>query len=52
MNQRKLNEKRVRHQIKIVDPPNNDDNALDLFVAQPSNDIPRNKLVEKLCRGL
>jgi len=33
MNQRKLNEKRVRHHIKIVNPPNNEDNGLDLFVA-------------------
>ena len=24
----------------------------DLFVAQPSDDIPRNKLTEKLTRGL
>ena len=33
-------------------PSKNDENGIELFVAQPSNDIPRNKLVERLCRGL
>lgn len=39
--------------IKIVEPPNVEEvEGPELFVAQPTNDIPRNKLVEKLCRGL
>ena len=42
----------VMAMIKIVAPSKNDENGLEFFVAQPSNDIPRNKLVERLCRGL
>ena len=37
----------------MMDPPSDeDDDGPELFVAQPTDDIPRNKLVEKLARGL
>lgn len=39
--------------IKLVDPgSDDDDDGPELFIAQPTDDIPRNKLVEKLARGL
>ena len=49
----KLGDRRVEQAIKVVDPGSDDDeDAPALFVAQPTDDIPRNKLVEKLARGL
>ena len=37
----------------MVDPGSDDeDDGPELFIAQPTDDIPRNKLVEKLARGL
>lgn len=47
--------KRSRHQqeVKHIDPPQEDDSdGPELFTANPSDDIPRNKLTEKLARGL
>lgn len=39
--------------IKVIDPGSEDDeNGPEQFIANPSDDIPRNKLVEKLARGL
>lgn len=39
--------------IKLIDPGSDDeDDGPELFIANPSDDIPRNKLVEKLARGL
>lgn len=53
INERKLKKSRAVPTIKVVDPASDDeDDGPDLFVAQPSDDIPRNKLVEKLARGL
>ena len=53
INERKLNKSRVNQNIKMMDPPSEeDDDGPELFVAQPTDDIPRNKLVEKLARGL
>ena len=45
--------KRKQPHVKILDPSSDDDdNGPELFQAQPSDEIPRNKLVEKLARGL
>jgi len=53
INGRNLNRTRVMPNIKLVDPASDDDDdGPELFVAQPTDDIPRNKLVEKLARGL
>jgi len=39
--------------VKVIDPSSEDeDGGPELFIAQPTDDIPRNKLVEKLARGL
>lgn len=39
--------------IKLIDPGSEDDDeGPELFIANPADDIPRNKLVEKLARGL
>ena len=49
----RLNKGRKQPNIKILDPSSDDDeNGPELFQAQPSDEIPRNKLVEKLARGL
>lgn len=49
----KLNKKRANPQIKVIDPDSDEDeDGPELFVAQPTDDIPRNKLVDKLARGL
>ena len=53
LNQRQL--KKIRHQLELkhIDPPQEDDSdGPELFTANPSDDIPRNKLTEKLARGL
>ena len=53
INARNLNRSRVMPNIKVVDPTSDDDDdGPELFIAQPTDDIPRNKLVEKLARGL
>lgn len=45
--------KRQRAKVKILDrQAESDDEGPELFTAQPSDDIPRNKLTEKLARGL
>jgi len=50
---RKLNAQRAQHNIKVIEPSSDeDDEGPELFIAQPTDDIPRNKLVEKLARGL
>lgn len=36
----------------VLDPEEKEDHAGDAFTANPSDDIPRNKLVEKLARGI
>lgn len=36
----------------VLDPEEKEDHAGDAFTANPSEDIPRNKLVEKLARGI
>lgn len=52
-NQRKLKKSRVVAKQKYVEPGSSDEeNGPELFIAQPTDDIPRNKLVEKLARGL
>jgi len=52
LNERKLDQ-RAQHQYKVIDPQSDtDDDGPELFIAQPTDDIPRNKLVEKLARGL
>ena len=39
--------------MRVIDPGSDDDeDGPSLFIAQPTDDIPRNKLVEKLARGL
>jgi hypothetical protein len=53
MNIRRLGNTRQTLKIKMLDPiSDQDDNGPELFTAQPSDDIPRNKLTEKLARGL
>ena len=53
INARKLKKGRAQPHIKMVDPGSDDeDDGPELFIAQPTDDIPRNKLVEKLARGL
>ena len=53
LNERKLDKSRAQHQYKVIDPQSDtDDDGPELFIAQPTDDIPRNKLVEKLARGL
>lgn len=48
-----MNPKRVSPHIKLIDPGSDDDEeGPELFIAQPTDDIPRNKLVDKLARGL
>jgi hypothetical protein len=43
----------VTQNIKVIDPSSDeDDDGPELFIAQPTDDIPRNKLVERLARGL
>ena len=53
MNTRRLNKSRVQNDVKLISPSSDeDDDGPELFIAQPTDDIPRNKLVEKLARGL
>lgn len=53
MNTRKLNKSRIQNDVKLISPSSDeDDDGPELFIAQPTDDIPRNKLVEKLARGL
>ena len=50
---RKLGRDRASHKIKVMSPKDDDDeNKPELFTANPSEEIPRNKLTEKLARGL
>jgi len=52
-NIRRLGNTRQALKTKILDPISHpDDDGPELFTAQPSDDIPRNKLTEKLARGL
>lgn len=52
-NVRRLVGDRQTQRVKILDPVSDpDDEGPELFTAQPSDDIPRNKLTEKLARGL
>ena len=52
LNERSL-ANRAQHNYKVIDPEDDsDDDGPELFIAQPTDDIPRNKLVEKLARGL
>ena len=49
----KLANTRKKLKIKVLEPLARDcDDGPELFTAQPSEDIPRNKLTEKLARGL
>mmetsp|Transcript_42735 Transcript_42735/g.65637 ORF Transcript_42735/g.65637 Transcript_42735/m.65637 type:complete len:142 (+) Transcript_42735:1232-1657(+) len=53
INDRSLNRNRAKHNIRVIDPQSDEDeHGPELFIAQPTDDIPRNKLVEKLARGL
>lgn len=48
-----MKKSRVIPAIKLIDPGSDDDDeGPELFIAHPTDDIPRNKLVEKLARGL
>ena len=44
--------KRFKTKMKRMKPDVDDDDGPDLFIAKPTDDIPRNKLVERLARGL
>lgn len=53
LNSRMIGKDRVQHRIRVMQPLEDDDeNKQDLFVANPSEEIPRNKLTERLARGL
>jgi hypothetical protein len=53
LNNRMLGNNRMQHKIKVLKPIDDDDeNKQELFTANPSEEIPRNKLTEKLARGL
>lgn len=44
--------KRFEPKLKRLSPDVDEDDGPDLFIAKPTDDIPRNKLVERLARGL
>ena len=53
MDERQLGKSRFTQNIKVIEPSSDeDDDGPELFIAQPTDDIPRNKLVERLARGL
>ena len=53
MRETKLNPNRPQHHFKQIEPTSDEEaDGPELFIAQPTDDIPRNKLVEKLARGL
>lgn len=53
VNNRKLDRSRQNPKLKVMEAVGaDDDDAPELFVANPSDDIPRNKLTEQLTRGL
>lgn len=43
---------RPKHKFVYVEPDSTDDEGSENFTSNPSEDIPRNKLTEKLARGL
>jgi hypothetical protein len=43
---------RARPKFVYIEPESSDDEAGGTFTANPAEDIPRNKLTEKLARGL
>lgn len=44
---------RAKPNLNWLQPETEDDlNGPELFTAQPSDDIPRNRLTEKMCKGL
>ena len=53
MDERQLGKTRFTQNIEVIEPSlDEDDDGPELFIAQPTDDIPRNKLVERLARGL
>jgi hypothetical protein len=53
LNNRMLGGGRVQHKIRVLQALDDDDeNKPELFTANPSEEVPRNKLTEKLARGL
>ena len=53
INNKKLGKDRPQPKLKWLEPSGDDDlDGPELFTAQPSDDIPRNKLTERLARGL
>ena len=53
INQKKLAKNRQKHNLKILGDLNEgSDDGPELFIAQPSDDIPKNALTEKLTKGL
>ena len=44
--------KRPQQKLLYVEPEIEEDDAAGAFVATPADDIPRNKLTEKLTRGI
>lgn len=43
---------RAQHKILVVEPEEQEDDTGGQFTANPADDIPRNKLTEKLTRGI
>jgi hypothetical protein len=44
--------KRPKQRVLFIEPESSDDETGGAFTANPAEDIPRNKLTEKLARGL
>jgi hypothetical protein len=43
---------RAKHRLLVIDPEEEVDDSGGAFTANPADDIPRNKLTEKLTRGI
>jgi hypothetical protein len=44
--------RRTRQKVLFIEPEESDEDAGGAFTANPADDIPRNKLTEKLARGI
>ena len=44
--------KQAKQKVLFIEPESSDDETGGAFTANPAEDIPRNKLTEKLARGL
>jgi hypothetical protein len=49
---RLMKAERARQKVLYIEPEESEDDAGGAFTANPADDIPRNKLTEKLARGI